>query len=166
MTPCYTANYAAPEVLKRQGYDAACDIWSLGVMLYIILSGKMPFKCAQGDTSTEELLQQINDNKISYEDGNWRYISPEAKDLVKRMLNLDPSQRITAANILKHPWMKHIDALSDYKLQVEDHMEKAALAKAFKLLNPNNMGPLLNLSPVVTSSLLAKRRANKINSNA
>lgn len=39
MTPCYTAHYAAPEVLKRQGYDAACDIWSLGVLLYIMLSG-------------------------------------------------------------------------------------------------------------------------------
>ena len=39
MTPCYTANYAAPEVLKKQGYDAACDIWSLGVSLFIMLSG-------------------------------------------------------------------------------------------------------------------------------
>jgi p90 ribosomal S6 kinase len=39
MTPCYTAHYAAPEVLKKQGYDAACDIWSLGVLLYIMLSG-------------------------------------------------------------------------------------------------------------------------------
>jgi p90 ribosomal S6 kinase len=43
MTPCYTANYAAPEVLKRQGYDAACDIWSLGVLLYIMLSGYVLF---------------------------------------------------------------------------------------------------------------------------
>ena len=38
-TPCYTANFVAPEVLKRQGYDAACDVWSLGVLLYIMLAG-------------------------------------------------------------------------------------------------------------------------------
>lgn len=43
MTPCYTAHYAAPEVLKKQGYDAACDIWSLGVLLYIMLSGYVCF---------------------------------------------------------------------------------------------------------------------------
>lgn len=39
MTPCYTANFVAPEVLKRQGYDAACDIWSLGILLYTMLAG-------------------------------------------------------------------------------------------------------------------------------
>ena len=39
MTPCYTAHYAAPEILKKQGYDAACDIWSLGVLLFVMLSG-------------------------------------------------------------------------------------------------------------------------------
>ena len=39
MTPCYTANFVAPEVLKRQGYDAACDVWSLGVLLFIMLAG-------------------------------------------------------------------------------------------------------------------------------
>jgi serine/threonine protein kinase len=123
----------------------------------------MPFKCSAGDTSTEELLQQINDNRINYEDGNWRYVSYDAKDLVKRMLILDPRQRISASNVLKHHWLTNVDNLSDYKLSVEDHMEKSALANAFKLLSPNNMGPLLNLSPVVHSSL-AKRRANKINS--
>ena len=124
----------------------------------------MPFRCAAGDSSTEELLSQINENRINYDDGNWRYVSFDAKDLVKRMLILDPRQRITAANVLKHNWLAKIDGLSDYKLSVEEHMEKNALANAFKLLNPNNMGPLLNLSPVVSSSL-AKRRANKINSN-
>jgi p90 ribosomal S6 kinase len=123
----------------------------------------MPFKCSAGEASTEELLQQINDKHISYDDGNWRFVSYDAKDLVKRMLILDPRQRITASAILKHHWLSNVDGLSDYKLSVEEHMEKSALATAFKLLNPNNMGPLLNLSPVVNSSL-AKRRANKTNS--
>lgn len=166
MTPCYTAHYAAPEVLKRQGYDAACDIWSLGVLLYIMLSGKMPFKSLVTNSSTDELLSQINDQRINFDEGNWRYISYDAKDLVKRMLVLDPRARITANGVLKHHWLANIDTLPDYKLNVEEHtLEKSQLANAFKLLNPNNMvgRPFLNLSPVVNSSL-AKRRANKISS--
>ena len=78
MTPCYTAHYAAPEVLKRQGYDAACDIWSLGVLLYIMLSGKPPFSLS-ADDPTEILLQRISEAKINTEDGNWKHISNEAK---------------------------------------------------------------------------------------
>lgn len=81
------------------------------------------------------------------------------------MLNLDPRLRITAANILKHPWLTNIANLPDQKLALQDESVKGALAAAFKLLNPDHfLGPMLNLSPVVTSNL-AKRRANKINSN-
>lgn len=164
MTPCYTAHYAAPEVLKKQGYDAACDIWSLGVSLFIMLSGKPPFTIKENDTP-ENLLSRISQTKINFEEGNWKHISYDAKDLLKRMLNLDPRQRINSSNILKHPWITNSDSLPDIKLSIQDGDNvKGALAAAFKLFSPENFfGPMLNLSPVVSSSL-AKRRANKINS--
>ena len=82
------------------------------------------------------------------------------------MLNLDPRLRISAANISKHQWMSSIDNLPDIKLALQDAENvKGALAAAFKLINPETFfGPMLSLSPVVSSNL-AKRRANKINSN-
>lgn len=166
MTPCYTAHYAAPEILKRQGYDAACDIWSMGVLLYIMLSGKPPFEIA-ADASTEIILSRINEAKLNLENGNWKQVSSDAKDLVKRMLNLDPRLRITTQGILKHPWIENLDKLPDFKLSLNDSENvKDAVAVAFKVFNPDRlMGQgLMNLSPVVNSTL-AKRRQNKLTSN-
>lgn len=68
MTPCYTANFVAPEVLKRQGYDLACDIWSLGVLLYIMLDGKTPFASSPND-SPEMILARIGSEHIDLETG-------------------------------------------------------------------------------------------------
>lgn len=68
MTPCYTANFVAPEVLKRQGYDLACDIWSLGVLLYIMLEGKTPFASSPND-SPEMILARIGSGNIDLESG-------------------------------------------------------------------------------------------------
>uniref|UniRef100_A0AAG5CT25 non-specific serine/threonine protein kinase n=1 Tax=Anopheles atroparvus TaxID=41427 RepID=A0AAG5CT25_ANOAO len=104
MTPCYTANFVAPEVLKKQGYDLACDIWSLGVLLYIMLDGKTPFASTPND-SPDMILARIGSGKVDLETGKWPTISEEVKELLRQMLHIVPSRRPTAAQILRHPWL-------------------------------------------------------------
>ena len=70
MTPCYTANFVAPEVLKRQGYDAACDVWSLGVLLYTMVAGQTPFASGPSD-SAEIILRRIGEANYDLVSGNF-----------------------------------------------------------------------------------------------
>lgn len=105
MTPCYTANFVAPEVLKRQGYDLACDIWSLGVLLYIMLSGKTPFASTPND-SPDVILKRIGSGHIDFTSTRWTLVSNSVKDLLRQMLHIIPENRPTAAQILQHPWLK------------------------------------------------------------
>ncbi|XP_030751660.1 ribosomal protein S6 kinase 2 beta isoform X2 [Sitophilus oryzae] len=104
MTPCYTANYVAPEVLKRQGYDAACDIWSLGIILYIMLSGHCPFS-HKADDSPQTVLQRISSGRLDLHGKQWVGVSNDAKMLVTDMLHIAPQRRPTAAQLAKHPWI-------------------------------------------------------------
>lgn len=104
MTPCYTANFVAPEVLKRAGYDAACDIWSLGVLAYIMLSGRTPF-ASTGDDTPEAILARIESGKVDLSTGVWRGVSVEARSCIRRMLQLDPGGRPRAQELLNEPWL-------------------------------------------------------------
>ncbi|MEJ1281326.1 hypothetical protein NN561_012276 [Cricetulus griseus] len=138
MTPCYTANFVAPEVLKRQGYDAACDIWSLGVLLYTMLTGYTPFANGPDDTP-EEILARIGSGKFSLSGGYWNSVSDTAKDLVSKMLHVDPHQRLTAALVLRHPWIVHWDQLPQYQLNRQDapHLVKLS-SRAFLSVAPRS----------------------------
>ncbi|XP_060090036.1 ribosomal protein S6 kinase alpha-3 isoform X2 [Heteronotia binoei] len=164
MTPCYTANFVAPEVLKRQGYDAACDIWSLGVLLYTMLTGYTPFANGPDDTP-EEILARIGSGKFSLSGGYWNSVSDTAKDLVSKMLHVDPHQRLTAAQVLKHPWIVHCDQLPQFQLNRQDapHLVKGAMAATYSALN-RNQSPVLE--PVGRSILAQRRGVKKITSTA
>ncbi|CAL5201983.1 unnamed protein product [Lathyrus oleraceus] len=96
-----SAYYIAPEVLKRR-YGPEVDIWSIGVMLYILLSGVPPFWAE----SEHGIFNAILRGHIDFTSDPWPSISPAAKDLVRKMLNSDPKQRLTAQEVLDHPWTK------------------------------------------------------------
>ncbi len=162
MTPCYTANFVAPEVLKRQGYDAACDIWSLGVLLFTMLAGYTPF--AHGpDDSPEVILARIGEGKFPMNGGNWEHVSPSAKELVRWMLHVDPFKRPTAAKVLQHAWMQHCDQLPQNRLTTQDvDLVKGAMKATYLALN--NTPRKENLEPVTSSMLAQRRKLKKLSS--
>ncbi|XP_047625714.1 ribosomal protein S6 kinase alpha-2 isoform X5 [Phacochoerus africanus] len=162
MTPCYTANFVAPEVLKRQGYDAACDIWSLGILLYTMLAGFTPFANGPDDTP-EDILARIGSGKYALSGGNWDSVSDAAKDVVSKMLHVDPHQRLTAVQVLKHPWIVNREYLSQNQLSRQDvHLVKGAMAATYFALNRTPQAP--RLEPVLSSSLAQRRGMKRLTS--
>ncbi|XP_042425641.1 calcium-dependent protein kinase 2-like [Zingiber officinale] len=103
-----SAYYIAPEVL-RQRYGKEIDIWSAGVILYILLCGVPPF---WADTE-RGIFDAIIEGEIDFESPPWPSISNSAKDLIKKMLTQDPKKRITSAQVLQHPWLKEGGEASD-----------------------------------------------------
>uniref|UniRef100_A0A2K6FUH8 non-specific serine/threonine protein kinase n=1 Tax=Propithecus coquereli TaxID=379532 RepID=A0A2K6FUH8_PROCO len=162
MTPCYTVNFVAPEVLKRQGYDAACDVWSLGILLYTMLAGFTPFANGPDDTP-EEILARIGSGKFALAGGNWDSISDAAKDVVSKMLHVDPHQRLTAVQVLKHPWIVNREYLSQNQLSRHDvHLVKGAMAATYFALNRTPQAP--RLEPVLASNLAQRRGMKRLTS--
>jgi len=100
-TPCGTPGYIAPEVLRMKGYGKECDVWSLGVIIYILLCGFPPFY-ADNDA---QLYEKIKKGEFEFLRPYWDPISDQAKDLIKRMLTVDPKKRITCDEALQHPWL-------------------------------------------------------------
>ncbi|TYJ28962.1 hypothetical protein E1A91_A06G036600v1 [Gossypium mustelinum] len=92
--------YVAPEVLLGN-YSEKVDIWSAGVLLHALLVGVLPF---QGD-SLKEVFEAIKNVKLDFQSGKWESVSKPARDLLARMLTRDVSSRITADEVLRHPWI-------------------------------------------------------------
>ncbi|KAK2644479.1 hypothetical protein Ddye_019674 [Dipteronia dyeriana] len=96
-----SAYYVAPEVLRRS-YGKEIDVWSAGVILYILLSGVPPFWAE----NEKGIFDAVLKGEIDFETAPWPSISNSAKDLVRKMLTQDPRKRITSAQVLEHPWIK------------------------------------------------------------
>jgi len=114
-TICGTPGYVAPEVLLGKNYSKAVDIWAVGVITYILLCGFEPFYDEGGD---QQMFQKIIRGNFEFTSPWWDGVSENAKDLVRRMLTLNPTKRITAVQALHHPWVQG-------KAANFQHMEKA-----------------------------------------
>ncbi|XP_059576780.1 peripheral plasma membrane protein CASK isoform X13 [Alligator mississippiensis] len=117
-----TPHFMAPEVVKREPYGKPVDVWGCGVILFILLSGCLPFYGTK-----ERLFEGIIKGKYKVNDSmnprQWSHISESAKDLVRRMLMLDPAERITVYEALNHPWLKERDRYA-YKIHLPETVEQ------------------------------------------
>ena len=108
-TRCGTPTYVAPEILKNIPYDQSADMWSVGVILYVLLVGYPPFSSENQNV----LFQKIRTADYNFRDVDWKTISPQAKELVEHLLVVDPVQRWTAKRALECDWLKVDEATMD-----------------------------------------------------
>ncbi|VEN42549.1 unnamed protein product [Callosobruchus maculatus] len=102
-TVCGTPTYVAPEILAESGYGLKIDVWAAGVILYILLCGYPPF--VSQDNDQEKLFDCILSGRYDFPDEYWQDVSPLAKELIQNMLQLDPALRLSAEDVLDHPWL-------------------------------------------------------------
>lgn len=154
--------YVAPEVLRKY-YGPEADVWSAGVILYILLSGVPPFWAETEAGIFREILQ----GRLDFESEPWPSISDSAKDLIKKMLERDPKKRLTAHEVLCHPWivddvapdrpldsavlsrLKHFSAMNRIKKMalrvIAESMseeEIGGLKELFKMIDTDNSGTI------------------------
>lgn len=95
-----TTIYAAPEILKGTPYNEKIDIWSLGVTMFSLLSGKLPFPISPEST----MFDCIEKGAFFFSFKDWKGVSKEAKDLISNMIKVSPNERISVEEALQHPW--------------------------------------------------------------
>ncbi|XP_026131008.1 MAP kinase-activated protein kinase 2-like [Carassius auratus] len=104
-TPCYTPYYVAPEVLGPEKYDKSCDMWSLGVIMYILLCGFPPFYSNTGQAISPGMKRRIRMGQYEFPKPEWAEVSEEAKQLINQLLKTDPNERMTIEQFMNHPWI-------------------------------------------------------------
>lgn len=121
-----TIYYVAPEVLKGN-YNNKCDLWSLGVLMFTMLSGDLPFY----DESLPEVYKKLNSGLYSFSSKNWESVSGTAKDLISNLLVVDPENRYSAIDALSHEWFN--------SLQRCESLMTASIYESFKNFRRHSM---------------------------
>jgi len=131
-TQCGTPGYVAPEILEGVAYGTKADMWSLGVITYILLGGYPPFI----ETNQRELFRKIRRGQFEFHAEYWGEVSAEAKDLIQSLLNVNPKQRLSASEALKNPWIRGNDeVLAGKEIQhFTDRLRKYTGKEKLKIL--------------------------------
>ncbi|KAK2718447.1 MAP kinase-activated protein kinase 2-like [Artemia franciscana] len=170
-TPCYTPYYAAPEVLGPEKYDKSCDMWSLGVIMYILLCGYPPFFSSHGQAMSPGMKKRIRAGQYDFPGPEWKAITQDAKDLIKGLLQTDSEKRLTIDQVMQHKWIAQCTAVpatpltthiilredGDVWPQVQEEMTNALATMRVDY-------DQVNLKPINSSSnkLLSKRRKGAV----
>ncbi|CAK4076689.1 unnamed protein product [Aphanomyces euteiches] len=140
-TACGSPGYVAPEILQRQKYGKAVDIWSLGVITFILLCGYPPFH----NDNQAKLFAAIKLGTFKFKSPYWDDISDDAKDFISKMLCLEPAQRWTAEQLLKHCWLTGVNISTAPLATAMDELKKYNARRKFKAAvrttNKNTLGP-------------------------
>jgi len=136
---CGTPDYVAPEVLSWYDdddtgtpYGKGSDLWSLGVLLYVILSGCSPFNGEE----EEQLLKLVAEAKYEFYEKEWEHISAEAKELISKLLVVDPTKRLSMAEMMEHPWLA--EAVKKARASVAAAQEAYVKAPPSTILRPHS----------------------------
>ncbi|XP_003383677.1 PREDICTED: MAP kinase-activated protein kinase 5-like [Amphimedon queenslandica] len=156
-TPQFTPYYVAPQVLEAQKrqkeslsgykhrtpyyYDKSCDIWSIGVIMYIMLCGYPPFYSeVPHQALSNRMKQKIMSADFDFPENDWKAVTDEAKDLIRKMLCVEPSERLSIEEVLHHPWLAqnaspNRDLNSPYLISDKDALVEVQGAHAKLLQN-------------------------------
>ncbi|XP_026115752.1 MAP kinase-activated protein kinase 5 isoform X4 [Carassius auratus] len=184
MTPQFTPYYVAPQVLEAQRlhqkaksgiiptsptpytYNKSCDLWSLGVIVYVMLCGYPPFYSKHHSrTIPKDMRKKIMTGSFDFPEEEWSQISEMAKDIVRKLLKVKPEERLTIEGVLAHPWLNCTEALDNVLPSAQMMMDKAVVAgiqqaHAEQLANMRIQDLNVNLKPLnsVNNPILRKRK--------
>ncbi|KAJ3780767.1 CAMK/CAMK1 protein kinase [Lentinula aff. detonsa] len=113
--------YVAPEVLLNEGHGKKVDLWSVGIITYVLLCGYSPFR----SDDVKVLIRETTEAKIEFHDRYWKNVSPQAKTFIKQLLNPDPTHRPSAAEASQDPWLTTHEPSEEHDLSegLRDHFD-------------------------------------------